>query len=133
MNRNFILTLRWISVLPFSILMLFLVPFILFYLEQFQIYLYGRSGDGAMMKYIIPLIANAAAGYAYIIFASYTAPSYKKMVCFILLILLLLFCGYMLINTFQARDYISLSQTICIIVGAVSAYIQVEKKSYETN
>lgn len=119
--------LRWIAVLPAAILSYLIAYNLLRLLNLFNNLFDGRSNEGWYSLYIIPVIAAGAAGYCFVAWGSFVAPSHRKHTGIILLILIALLTGGALLVEISKTRAMGIIELVGSIVGAVIAYFSIEE------
>lgn len=124
MKEKTIIVLRWVSVLPAAVIAYLLSYWLLLILNWLSVRLYFSSdSDGGWMSlYVWPVIAYGVAGYYFVSFGSYAAPSNKNTVKLILMILATLISGASLVWLIRMQQYGEIVGAIAQIVGAVIAF-----------
>ena len=117
-------TLRWVAV-PFAALAgLFIVFVIARFLTWINLFGYmAYTGEGvsafSLTGIIIELFVQAASGYGFVLFGTYVAPSYKRIVS---IILATIFCCIIAVSLcLAAFKGTTFWQIISILSGAVGA------------
>ena len=124
MKQNAILILRWIGILPASCIAYVLGYLLLMLMNWIGTRFYVSSdGDGGWMSlYIWPLIATGAASFYFVTLGAAIAPSNKKTVALILMILLCVVSGICFFSLTITRNYSIIAPAIAQIIGGVLAY-----------
>ena len=126
MNSTKYYWLRWIGVLPASIIAYLIAYNLLNLLALFNKYFYGMSNDGWYALYIVPVIASGMAGYAFIFFGAFMAPYYKKYVGITLLILLALLTGGAILIEIGHPRIMGVIELTTSMIGALISYFGIE-------
>ena len=122
--------LRWVGVLPCSILAYLLAYALIKLFNWFQTLFGVDKDDAAWFNNIAgPAFASGMAGYVFVVVGTYLAPMYKKNTGLILMILLALLSGVGIFAAIINKHYVtSIIESVAQLVGAVVAYKEIEKK-----
>lgn len=126
MKNNFIIVLRWVGVLPFAVAS-YLIGYAFYKLIfALQIWLdFGGNADSFLNKYFFAAFAAGIGGFLFVTFPSMLAPTGKKYVSLILLILLAMFMGIAVFAGILQEHALGILEGVASVVGAVIAYIQI--------
>lgn len=118
--------LRWIAVLPASVAGMF-IGYAFVQLNNFLFNLQFGMETGFIMRILLPIIANAASGYLFVIAGTYTAPSQKKIVSIILTVLFTIFITFSLILDISINRGLTVDFWLGIVgfIAAVVACVRV--------
>lgn len=127
MNNTKYYWLRWIGVLPASIIAYLIAYNVLRLLSILSSLFEGRSQDGWYNLYIVPVVASAVAGYVFVSWGVFMAPIHKKHTGIGLLILMtLLIGGAIFIELTQTRVR-GIVELIASLVGTIVGYFSIEE------
>lgn len=122
MKKHLLETLRWILVLPLSGVVL---------LGAYQLVLMTHWVfffiNNAFFNWIVELFAGSIGSVAFIYTGTLIAPRFRKIVCFILLILYLIYCVNTIVKihvTYEGWEFMEwLSYSLTNIVAAIAGYM----------
>lgn len=120
--------IRWIALLPLSIISLLLV-FSLFSLINYLSakFYFGNNSDSWMVLYIYPITSSYLSGAAYILTGEVVAPSFKRNSCIILLVILSIILGVSFVGTIAKQEYKVLINGAAQLIGALVTFINLKK------
>jgi hypothetical protein len=116
--------LRWISILPASILMYFITTVLMNLLGKLVVFFYGNYGLGE--KFFTHLLAPAVAGYLSIYISTVLAPSGRKTVALLISCLWMMIYGGLVIMTVITQDWYTLIPCLASPAAALYAYSQIK-------
>lgn len=119
--------LKWITILPASLAVLFVVPYLFYCIQWIGVKYMGGGEDGILLKYITPVIGNLLAGYYYIKSGHAIAPSNKKTVSLILFIIVLLISGCLFFVNIMQKEYLMTIESIAVVICSSIAFIEIER------
>lgn len=108
--------IRWVGVLPSAFIGMYAIPII--------VYLFFHvSFDMASDSYLLGIVTAFSSGVAAIILGVEVAPNNKKVVAFILLILVVLLCGATFYIILKQAKYVFDTIKLCSsLAGSIIAY-----------
>ncbi len=125
MNNTKLNWLKWIGVIPaalgayaFSLLVVVLMGLLNQTDDKFSLIFWIQK--------IVPIIADAAGGYAFIAVGTRVAPNYKKLTGLILLIILVLISGVLIYLMLLGTEYYKATMKVAMIISATFAYIEMD-------
>jgi uncharacterized membrane protein len=120
--------LKWVGVLPISVLAMVLASIIWNLLFKLSTLLY--FADESWISLIFSEIMSSLVGVAAFIYSGVTvAPSHKKETALVLTVLISLFCGAsLLFINLISREYFHNLSVISVLIGAVVCYLEIVKK-----
>lgn len=128
MEKNNTNWLRWISVIPVSIIVYFAVNLIIGFVFKVQNIFESDSMEYWIGNVITPLLRNGFSSYCLIVSASLIIPSHKKIS---LSVVFILFCLFWCYKTYSDSLYQYITNTILMgivnIIGLSIAYIQLKE------
>lgn len=117
MKEKILIILRWIILLPASIIGSFLVYRIFFWLNKSSDYMHTNLDS--IWDYIMMFVSHALMGAAFIWIGLYIAPKYKKICACVLFCIVCMFAGVALFsNIYVGFSWVSLVSMICMLAGA---------------
>lgn len=123
MNTRLLTIIRWIILLPASIVALFLTNTIVKEIYQITAAKYVDS-DSWLTLIFFDVISYGVAGIAYVLVGYFIAPNGKKVTSIILAGIILLVSGAALfVTNFITKDYYSNLGIICTNVGSIMACV----------
>ena len=109
--------IRWISILPSLIIGMYGIPIIVYFIFHFIL-------DMESDSYVLGILVSLSSGIACIVFGVEVAPSHKKIVAFILLILVVLLDGATFYATLKQEKFVFDTIKLCAsLIGSILAYI----------
>lgn len=117
LKLKIMIVLRWIVLLPASVLGSFLIYIFFYWLNKSKDY--PHSNFDNLWNYAIMFVSHVLMGGAFIGIGIYIAPSWKRICACVLFALVCIFSGFALFANFLTSfSWISLVSLICLLVGA---------------
>src|SRR5689334_1500907 len=118
MKKETVLTwLRWIGILPCSLLASVIVYLLYYYSSSF----FADPNSGYTV-YVAPIIASLVSGIAFIQAGKYIAPGFKKQVSFTLLCIVLLLSGAGIFLDIANKEYFQVLKLIASLAGTIIGF-----------
>lgn len=117
LKLKIMIVLRWIVLLPASVLGSYLIYIFFYWLNKSKDY--PHSNFDNLWNYAIMFVSHVLMGGAFIGIGIYIAPSWKRICACVLFALVCIFSGFALFANFLTGfSWISLVSLICLLVGA---------------
>jgi hypothetical protein len=116
---------RWIGILPAAILGCMIAGALM---NLFS-WLFNPWDDGFSLRSIIfPLIRDGVVGYFFIYIGARVAPTNKKIVAVLLLVIFTLLLSFIIIQALQIHYGYKLAEGIVGIIGAVACFVSLDEE-----
>lgn len=117
MNKNAIITLRWIGVLPSALVASILAYVLIYYCQHWYF-----GDDSLYGEYVVPCQASLGSGVAFTVYGTKMAPSYKKETAITIIVLILLLMGAGMFLAILQHKWFSLVKDIVCVIGVIIGY-----------
>lgn len=125
MKEKIINVLRWIAILPASVLGSYLVYIIFFWLNKTK---EGFTNADNLWDIGIMLVSSALMGGAFVLIGAYVAPSGKRVVSIVLLCLMCALIGIAIFSNLMGEfSLVSILSSLCMLAGSGYATYSVFK------
>lgn len=123
--------LRWLGVLPISIIV-YLLAYALMKVFGLVSAYFGPGDDFEwVFNYSVPVFATGAAGYYYLKSGIIIAPNHKKQVAITLIVIMVLFMIFSILLAVSLKHWKTLLEVAGTIIGLVLSYLEMVKDNFE--
>lgn len=119
--------LRWVAFLPGAALGAWLSWILINILGRFSLGYYGVKSDTFLAQLYFNTAGHAAMGVAFVYLGAKIAPSYQKIVAYILAGLGLIFCGFALFPAIIVGSGWAIWGVISFIIGIISVSYSIQQ------
>jgi len=123
--------LRWIGVLPLSIVVYIITSPIVKIILEFGMFWIPESIFNFIKMYLISFVAGMSSGQAYLMTGSMLAPKYKSLCALILTILMVLSIGVVITSGYENNEYNPWTENIGLLIGLILRYLIIRLENSE--